>query len=156
MGKRGRPPKPTKLKILTGNPGKRPLNDHEPKPASVAPTCPHWLDTEAKKKWKALIPELERMGLATAVDGDTLACYCQAWAEFRVATETLKKDGRTTFGGTGGMKPHPCIAMQRSAWKAIKEFASLFGLDPSSRSRLSIPGTQEEKDELEDFLANAQ
>ena len=29
---RGRRPKPTRLKMLTGNPGKRPLNDDEPRP----------------------------------------------------------------------------------------------------------------------------
>ena len=29
MAARGRKPKPTALKVLEGNPGKRPLNDHE-------------------------------------------------------------------------------------------------------------------------------
>jgi hypothetical protein len=29
---RGRRPKPTRLKLLTGNPGKHPLNRSEPKP----------------------------------------------------------------------------------------------------------------------------
>jgi hypothetical protein len=29
---RGRRPKPTRLKMLTGNPGKRPLNNDEPRP----------------------------------------------------------------------------------------------------------------------------
>lgn len=32
MAARGRKPKPTALKVLEGNPGKRPLNDHEPIP----------------------------------------------------------------------------------------------------------------------------
>ena len=37
---RGRRPKPTRLKLLTGNPGKRPLNDDEPQPQAAIPECP--------------------------------------------------------------------------------------------------------------------
>lgn len=37
MAQRGRKPKPTALKELEGNPGKRTLNDKEPKPPKKAP-----------------------------------------------------------------------------------------------------------------------
>jgi hypothetical protein len=37
---RGRRPKPTRLKVLTGNPGKRPLNMDEPQPEPAIPDCP--------------------------------------------------------------------------------------------------------------------
>ena len=37
---RGRRPNPTRLKLLTGNPGKRPLNPDEPKPQIAVPECP--------------------------------------------------------------------------------------------------------------------
>lgn len=40
MAGRGRPPKPTAIKELEGNPGKRPLNKNEPKPKQTAPKCP--------------------------------------------------------------------------------------------------------------------
>src|SRR2546430_8262758 len=36
---RGRRPKPTRIKALTGNPGKRPLNPHEPRPEPALPEC---------------------------------------------------------------------------------------------------------------------
>ena len=49
MAQRGRKPKPTAIKELEGNPGKRPLNDAEPKPEHKAPPCPKWLEPEAKK-----------------------------------------------------------------------------------------------------------
>ena len=32
---RGKKPKPTHLKLITGNPGKRPLNEAEPKPEGL-------------------------------------------------------------------------------------------------------------------------
>ena len=52
MATRGRKPKPTALKELEGNPGKRPLNDREPKPEKKAPPCPKWLNDDAKKEWR--------------------------------------------------------------------------------------------------------
>lgn len=51
MAQRGRKPKPIAIKELEGNPGKRPLNDAEPKPVRKAPPCPKWLEPEAKKEW---------------------------------------------------------------------------------------------------------
>jgi len=37
---RGRRPKPSRIKALTGNPGKRPLNAQEPRPEPALPECP--------------------------------------------------------------------------------------------------------------------
>lgn len=45
----GRKPKPTVVKILEGNPGKRKLNDKEPMPVKGMPTCPAWLMKEAQE-----------------------------------------------------------------------------------------------------------
>ena len=42
LAQRGRKPKPTAVKQLEGNPGKRQLNANEPKPAARAPSCPKW------------------------------------------------------------------------------------------------------------------
>ena len=53
MATRGRKPKPTALKVLEGNPGKRPLNDREPVPPRAALKCPAWLLPEAKKGMEA-------------------------------------------------------------------------------------------------------
>ena len=51
MATRGRKPKPTAIKVLEGNPGKRPLNEHEPAPPKANIKCPTWLLPEAKKEW---------------------------------------------------------------------------------------------------------
>ena len=64
----GRKPKPTSLKVLEGNPGKRQLNPNEPKPDASIPKCPAWLSKEAKREWKRLVPFLEQAGLLTQVD----------------------------------------------------------------------------------------
>ena len=54
----GRKPKPTALKKLEGNPGKRKLNTKEPAPAKGMPDCPKWLLPEAKEEWKRLCQKL--------------------------------------------------------------------------------------------------
>lgn len=146
----GRPPKPTRTKQIQGTLKPSRVNTNEPMPKRGRPVCPSWLAEEAKRKWKKLVPELDRLGLLTVIDGDCLAAYCQAWAEFRWATEALQKD-RLVTRGTGASAPHPAVAMQRTAWRAIKDFSALFGLDPSTRTKIHAPGVEPE-DEFEQFL----
>lgn len=155
MGKRGPKPKPTVLKIMAGNPGKRPLNAQESRPSSADLRPPDWLDDAAKAKWEALAPELSRLGLLTAADVDTFAAYCQAWAEFRAATMQIAKEGRTTKARKGQRQyPHPAVAQQRTAIQAMRQLGSLFGLDPASRASFKQP-PQPQVDELEAFLVDA-
>lgn len=146
MGRRGPPPKPTKMKIAAGNPGRRPLNPHEPEPTPGPPRMPAWLSSRAKAEWKRIVPELDRLGLLTVVDMAALAAYCQAVAELEQATRTLDKEGRVCTwpivdkeGKKVGdrLKAHPAVAMQRDASQRIKQYLGEFGMSPSSRTRVS-------------------
>jgi P27 family predicted phage terminase small subunit len=122
-------------------------------PQRGIPECPSWLDDVAKAKWAELVPELDRLTLLTVLDGDVLAAYCVAWSELHHATALLAKEGRTCTGGSGGLKSHPAISMQRTALRAVKEFAALFGLDPASRQRLETHEATEEEDAMDAFLS---
>ena len=75
MAQRGRKPKPTAVKVLEGNPGKRGLNAGEPKPEKKAPRCPAWLEAEAKKEWKRMAKQMERLGILTEIDMAAFAGY---------------------------------------------------------------------------------
>lgn len=68
MGRRGPAPKPTELKRLQGNPGKRRLNDSEPRPVATLPRCPSHLTGEAKAEWRRVARGLYEAGLLTQVD----------------------------------------------------------------------------------------
>ena len=57
----GRKPKPTALKKLEGNPGKRKMNTKEPVPGKGMPDCPKWLLPEAKEEWKRLCQKLSEI-----------------------------------------------------------------------------------------------
>src|SRR5262245_48457221 len=123
---RGRKPTPTRLKLITGS-KRAAANTAEPMPTRGVPPCPEILHPKARAVWAELVPELDRLGLLTLIDRHCLAVYCQAWAEFELATEVLEKEGRYTKRGTGGLTSHPAIQQQRTAWKAIRDFAALFG-----------------------------
>lgn len=47
----GRKPKPTAIKKLEGNPGKRKLNTKESIPAKGMPNCPEWLMLQAASEF---------------------------------------------------------------------------------------------------------
>lgn len=156
---RGRKPKPTHLKVLSGNPGKRPLNEHEPKPRPIAPKRPSWLVGEARREWERVAPALEKLGLLTEIDGAALATYCQSYSIFVQATKEVRKHQREakkltiTYTNKAGFEneiPHPSIKVARDAAATMKSFMTEFGLTPSSRGRIVIP-TQETADEYEEF-----
>jgi hypothetical protein len=88
----GPPPEPVRLKLLKGNPGRRPLRP-EPEPA-IEPQCPPappYLSGYAAQEWEVVAPELHRLRLLTAVDLASLAAYCVAYQQWRVAVEALDK-----------------------------------------------------------------
>jgi phage terminase small subunit len=69
----GRKPKPNVIKLITGNPGRRPLNKREPKPRPGIPSCPSHLSLTAKAEWRRIVPLLSECGLVTEIDRAALA-----------------------------------------------------------------------------------
>ena len=144
---KGRKPKPTTLKILQGNPGRRPLNKQEPKPKGGV-RCSAWLHEYGKREWRRLAPELLRLGLLTKADQTTFACYCQAVAEVQLALECINEMGRTYKAGERE-KANPAVSHLKSFLQEARAFGALFGLSPSDRSRLDVRTPDDEDlDEL--------
>ena len=78
-----RPYKPTKLKILEGRRGHRPLPENEPMPRPITPEIPDDLDDNAKKVWQRVAPMVGRLGLLTEVDGEMFGGLCQIRSRLR-------------------------------------------------------------------------
>ncbi len=55
MAKRGTKPKPSHLKIISGNPGKRPINDQEPEIIEPLGTPPAGWQAGAKVLWHEMV-----------------------------------------------------------------------------------------------------
>ena len=64
----GPKPKPTRLKLVTGNQGRRPLNDQEAKPRTVIPDPPDMLKDEALAEWHRITLLLAEVGLIAKLD----------------------------------------------------------------------------------------
>ena len=61
-------PKPTALKVLQGNPGKRAINHNEPKPPMEPVTPPDWLPDEGKTIFYELAAVLKPMHVLTVAE----------------------------------------------------------------------------------------
>lgn len=139
---RGRRPKPTAIKRATGNPGKRPLNDHEPEPAIGLGKPTKQLSKLAKRVWKDLAPRLEALQVGTDADREAFSLLCEAyanWLELIVAA-------RDPLGNTihlvevfGQMVPNPRLKRADAEAAKIVKLLGEFGLTPSARSRVKIP-----------------
>jgi len=82
------------MKALTGNPGKRPLNEHEPRPDPIVPDCPPELGPAAQREWARLVGELSSLNMITRLDRAALATYCGAYALWAEATVAIQKFGQ--------------------------------------------------------------
>lgn len=152
---RGRKPKPTALKKLEGNPGKRPLNEMEPVPPTLPLRCPKYLLPEAQKEWRRLAPILMNMGLLTAADAVPFAGYCQAYARWREAQDEITRHGSIYKDAEGRIRPNPYIAIANQQMREIKSFAAEFGLTPSNRTAMIanvLSATKKQVDPMEAIL----
>jgi P27 family predicted phage terminase small subunit len=140
---RGRRPKPTHLKYLTGNPGKRPLNQNEPRPKPSIPECPPELGPAAKREWERLVGDLAKQNLMTNLDRAALAAYCGAYALWADATEQIQKYGAMIKSPTGYPVQSPYISIANRQAEIMMRIASEFGFTPASRSRIAAPTPQE-------------
>lgn len=148
---RGRKNKPTALKELEGNPGKRTLNKKEPKPAVVIPDCPAHLTGPARTEWKRITAELVKLKIISLVDRAALTAYCMAWGQLVQATNKLKKEGEVIISEKGGMYQNPWVAIRNRAMDQVVKIGAEFGMTPSSRSRIHADVPTEE-DEMQKFL----
>jgi P27 family predicted phage terminase small subunit len=146
---RGRPPTPTYLRLLRGNPGKRPLNKNEPQPARPpdVPELPAYLTGHARQEWERVAPEVFRLGLLTTVDISAFGAYCWAYATWRTALEAVDRvaESDPVFKGlivkarTGTPVENPLYLASRQPASDMLKFAAEFGMTPAARARLSNP-----------------
>jgi P27 family predicted phage terminase small subunit len=154
MGARGPARKPTALKLLEGNPGHQKLNHNEPKPRPIAPDCPAWLNPIARREWRRICPELERLGLLTGVDLAGLANYCSLFAVIVQCEKAIHKTGlvveiRDAAGTVTSTRQRAEVGVRHKAIMAIKPYLGEFGLTPAARGRMQMLGGVADAEEEE-------
>ena len=142
---RGRKPKPTAIRRLDGNPGKRPFNATEPIPPDSMPTCPPHLSDEAVDEWDRLGPVLHAMGVVTMADRAALAAYCQAYGRWVEAEERLRETPLLLKTPSGYVQQSPWLSVSNKQLELMGRFMVELGLTPASRSRLALPDLNDAK-----------
>ena len=128
----GNRPKPTKLRLIEGNRGHRPIpNSPQPSSMKKLPSAPRHLDKIAKREWHIRGKELFKLGLITIIDLPALEALCEWYSEWRQAkTFTAKKE----------------------AAHQMRMFMMEFGMTPSSRARVNVERIRDTKSEWDDLI----
>lgn len=153
VGLRGPAPKPTAIRIMNGNPSRRPLPDNEPQYVTGVPERPKGMSAGARRVWDELIAEMAPSGVLRLVDAGALAMLSEDSAMLETLRKGLaemareinkqaKKQGKSVVGG-------PMVHLSRTiegrrTLASIRELTAQiivqrreFGLTPASNSRVA-------------------
>jgi len=141
MATRGRKPDPPKLRVLKANAartvGAGPFASIR---SAGEPEKPDFVSNNADASliWDRLVSLLSDKNILSQADEGVLACYCLAWAEVAECTRALAREGYTVMNEmTGATKAHPLLGVRSGAETRLGRFASMLGLSPSDRGRVT-------------------
>ncbi len=149
----GPKPKPTAIKKL-GPRSHHSKNVDEPQPSRLVrvPQAPRWLGSDARAVFKEMARDLCALGVLTKVDLDALTRYCVVYERWRAAEKQLKKQGEIIKSPNGYLIQNPYLAIANKCLKQLDSLGAEFGLSPSSRTRVAIAPTVDERNKLEEEL----
>jgi P27 family predicted phage terminase small subunit len=106
--------------------------------ADAPPQPPAHLSASARQWWESTVEryELEEHHVRL------LQLCCEAWDRGQAAREQLEAEGLTVSGREGGIRPHPCVAIERDARLAVARLVRELDLDagPPVSERIGPPG----------------
>lgn len=136
----GRPPKPSALKLVEGNRGKRAANPHEPEPLLLNDLePPAHLPANVAAVWRELAPKLRRAMVLTELDTPLLEMTCAAIAMHRTTLEKTD-DGKLMMRNaeTGSVSLSPWLLLQSMSFKQAMVALKEWGATPAARTRVMV------------------
>ncbi len=128
----GNPAKPSELRLLEGNRGHREIVDNpKPEKSYEFPESPDWLDDIGKEEWNDKGKKLFVLGLLTTIDLSLFAGLCENWSNYRKSK--TRKDKMEFF-------------------KEYRICCALFGMSPSSRSKLEVKKPIDKPSKMEGLI----
>lgn len=135
-------PKPTALRLIQNNPGKRAINKKEPKPKFKIPDPPEGMSDGARMEWPYFAKLVSDMRVLTVADGPALASLCEAWSEMKNARMRMELLGGPTYevNGIGGTRYYsrPEQKVIQDADRRCRALLNDFGLTPAARTRIQV------------------
>jgi phage terminase small subunit len=129
----GRRPKSKHLKVITGNPGRRPLPETEPTPPEGPIVRPASVQYRAAEIWDQFAPICIALGTLTTADVLTFANYCRLQAK-------CDEVGPAEMSG--------------SHLSNLRALATALGLDAPGRAKLGMMGNGKPADPADKFFTN--
>jgi len=161
---KGRKPKPTAMKLLSGTaqPCRTNKKDLAMPVVTKVPPPPKWFTPLAKKIYKDTTRHLTAARVLNSVDLEMLIAYCSEYSNY---LEIMQKFSPGKHGDPAeeeriiktqtkqGMmqQVNPLFKMAQSSLEKAKAIGVEFGLTPSSRAKVN-PIKQDEEDEFQSFL----
>ena len=135
---KGRKPQPIGIRVLRGNPSRRPFNTQAPQYRALDTATPEELTDEiARAEWDRLAPLLVASGHVTVVDRSTFIAYCQKYADWRRLETAANAAPLTTKTPKSGYEvANPLRGMANRSFVLMMRAASELGITPSARSRV--------------------
>lgn len=143
----GRPRKPTSVKEVMGNPGKRASRKNEPDPTYLEDlTPPEWMSVGAQAVWLQEAPKFRKARLLTEIDVLAFAAMCQAAADYRRAVaKTGDEDVKAKYredeeGNVVAVGEHlnPWAMVKSMSSKQLGMWIGKFGGTPQDRTRVEV------------------
>ena len=137
MAKPGPRREPTIIKMIKGNPGKRPINYNEPQPKPLKVLrAPQGMSSDARREWRRLAPQLHALGLLTELDRNALEGYCTLFARWKRCEQKALEEGEIIRYGKKVRGPSPYVSLAHKTYLLLLRTAAEFGFTPSSRSSI--------------------
>ena len=129
------------MRILRGNPGKRPIPTDEPTPEAAPESfdaVPGELagDPVAAAEWARVVPLLRVCGLITTADRSPLVALCQTWSRYLASVESARVQGYCLQGPTGIPRVNPAVKVGDAALSQCRALWNELGLTASGRTRV--------------------
>jgi P27 family predicted phage terminase small subunit len=157
---RGRPKKPTQIKIAEGNRSRVPLDPSiEPKFQSGIAEAPDCFTDYAKEEWDDITAMIDEAGILTKPDGKALSAYCTVYAIWRKACEDFKNGGChliATNPNSGRETIDPLVTIIEQYGSKMLTYLVQFGLTPASRSKVLVSKPKDSDENFENFQQNKQ
>lgn len=151
MGARGPAKKPLELLKASGSwRGDKPEYQNSMKPVYGIPEAPEWLQENERgmAHWDTLTQQLDKINVLAMTDCNALSQYCAVLVQLEdVTKECLGAKATVTRQTNNGpyQTRNPVYQVQSDLLTQAKQYQSLFGLSPSSRS--DIQKNPQAKDE---------
>lgn len=147
----GRPRKPTELKLLQGNPGKRAIVKSVSCEAKSEAASTMELSGYSLEYWRYLKPILEKTGVLTEADSTELTMLCQTWGKYREAFEQLQGEPFVVTSDKGAPYQNPLVGVCNAYRDAVQKMLIQFGMTPVARSSVDVK-REDKNNPLAEFI----